>query len=107
MLEAKGLKTPSDLSSKYLGKDGIGCFLERSPPYTRDIVGGMLGYAYSKHATWLPELLKAFNIGKALRQEVVNVAPSRIVVASDHQRSSLGISLPITVLHSVLDFETA
>lgn len=106
VLEAKGLKTPADLTGKYLGKDGIGCFLERSPPYTEDILGGMVGYAYGKHATWLPALAKAITSGTALRQDVVAVVADRMALASDHQRTSLGNPLPITVLHTVLDFET-
>ena len=65
----------------------------------------MLGYAFVDHAAWLPKLLKAVVAISPLRQDMVEADAGRVVVASDHSREEIGLTLPITVLHSVLNVE--
>lgn len=109
VLEAKGLRIPSDVSKKYLAIDGIGCFVDRSPPYTADAIAGMLGYAYKKYTSWEPSVIAALPIvTKTHRHDIIAVnGAGRTAIASDHSRSAIGLSLDVTVLHSVLNFEFA
>lgn len=104
VLEAKPLRTPRDLTARYLAAEGIGCFIDRQPPYTRDLVGGMVGYTMGKSRDWNSSLethLKP-SAGSS-RWARVHITPTRATLVSDHPRTSLGLD-PITMIHSVLDF---
>jgi hypothetical protein len=109
VIEAKSLRIPSDVPNKYLALDGIGCFTHRTPPYTTDILAGMLGYAHKTPAVWEPRLIAILPTKTgAHRQEVIVVdGAGRTVIASDHTRSAIGLSKDITILHTVLNFEFA
>ena len=44
-VEAKSVRTHSDITKRYLGNEGIGCFLESDSPYSRAPIGSMLAYS--------------------------------------------------------------
>ncbi|WCT72660.1 hypothetical protein PQ455_13590 [Sphingomonas naphthae] len=104
VVEAKPLRTPADIPNRYMAADGLGCFLERSPPYSRELAVGMLGYAYRNPAAWMPALTRHLgSAGSATRCADVALSRGRMAHASDHPRAALGLN-PVTVLHTVLDF---
>lgn len=104
VIEAKPLRYPGDLTSKYFGADGIGCFLARTPPYSRHLAAGMLGYTLGKPRNWSQVLENhlAANSSSHRRAKVL-VAETRSVLVSDHPRNALGLK-HVTIIHSVLDF---
>lgn len=104
VVEAKPLRTSSDVKGRYLAGEGIGCFLERSPPYTREFAAGMLGYAFTQHSNWIPELETSLSSdASATRSGHIEVANGRSSFVSDHSRTSLQL-VPVTMVHSILDF---
>lgn len=107
VIEAKCLRIPSDIPNKYLALDGIGCFTHRNPPYTTDILAGMLGYALKTPAVWRPLIVSALLNKAGVKHQEIKVykESSGTVIASDHSRSSIGLSKDVTILHSILDFE--
>ena len=104
VVEAKPLRTTADIARRYMAADGLGCFLSRSPPYSREFAAGMLGYAYTRPSTWIPALATSLSSGtSASRSGHVQMAGGRLALISDHPRAALNLE-PVTVLHSVLDF---
>jgi hypothetical protein len=104
VVEAKPLRTPADLQTRYIATDGLGCFLERVPPYSKELAVGMLGYAYRQPATWIPALAALMSSGtSATRSAAIQLARGKASFASDHARSTIGLDT-VTVLHAVLDF---
>ena len=102
--EAKPLRRPADIPNRYLAADGLGCFLNRSPPYSKELAVGMLGYAYRNPASWIPALAQQLASGtSATRSAAIQLAGGRPAFASDHLRPALGLGV-VTVLHTVLDF---
>jgi len=104
VIEAKPLRTPADMNKRYLGREGIGCFLERNPPYSNDTVVGMMGYAFRNHLDWL-QLLKSNLSSFSKKIDLVDVLlPSgRTCPVSNHDRSSIGLS-NVTVCHTILNY---
>ena len=104
VVEAKPLRAAADIAGRYMAADGLGCFLERSPPYSREFAVGMLGYAYTQPSTWISALAASLSSGTtATRSAHVQLARGRPALVSDHPRAALALE-PVTVLHSVLDF---
>jgi len=104
VVEAKPLRTPADITSRYMALDGLGCFLERSPPYSREFAVGMLGYAYHQSSTWISALTTSLSSEtSAIRSGQIQMARGRSALVSDHPRTVLKLE-PVTVQHSVLDF---
>ncbi|NTF34129.1 hypothetical protein [Rhizobium skierniewicense] len=109
VVEAKSLRTKTDLTSRYLGSDGIGCFTHRAPPYSTAVMAGMLGYAMSNPSTWEPDLstaLKTFPETRRYRSISIGLAGKQSL-ASDHPRTQAGSDSDVTILHSILDFDFA
>lgn len=105
VVEAKPLRTARDISGRYMAADGLGCFVSRSPPYSREFAAGMLGYAYAQPSTWIPALATLLALGAtATRSGHVQLPRGRPALVSDHPRAGLELA-PITVLHAVLNFE--
>ncbi|PCH51180.1 MAG: hypothetical protein COC17_02755 [Hyphomicrobiales bacterium] len=100
VIEAKPLRTPADMKTRYLGGEGIGCFLDRNPPYSRDKIVGMMGYAFKDHAKWLP-LLTSNIASKGLAN--IRLPSGRKCQVSEHERKALSLPL-VTVTHTILDY---
>lgn len=106
VVEAKSLRTKADLTNRYLGSEGIGCFTHRAPPYSTAVLAGMLGYAMSNPSTWEPDLgsaLTTFPETRRYRSVSVGMAGKQSL-ASDHPRTHAGLAADVTILHSILDF---
>jgi hypothetical protein len=104
VVEAKPLRAKADIPNRYMAPDGLGCFLDRMPPYSQELAVGMLGYAYRQPSSWIPALAAAMESGSsATRSAAIQLARGRPAYASDHPRAALGLA-PVTVLHAVLDF---
>lgn len=104
VVEAKPLRAPSDVTSRYLAAEGMGCFIDRQPPYSRDLAAGMVGYSFTTRPDWFATLESHLTPAAASsRKARVQVTPSRIALVSDHLRTTLGL-IPLTVIHSILDF---
>ena len=104
VVEAKPLRKPADIKGRYLAAEGLGCFLERTPPYSRELAVGMVGYAYQNLETWLPTIVQRIGLnGAATRTATVALPGGKASLASDHLRPTLGLGT-VTVLHTVLDF---
>lgn len=104
VVEAKPLRVPSDVTRRYMAEEGMGCFIDRQPPYSRDLAAGMVGYALGKEQDWLETLDTYLTTADASsRKAKVHVTPKRVALVSDHPRSALGL-IPVTVIHSILDF---
>ncbi|WP_172746205.1 hypothetical protein [Neorhizobium sp. T7_12] len=104
VMEAKPLRTPGDITGRYLATDGLGCFIERQPPYSKELAAGMVAYAFTNPSTWLTALMTALSGGVAAsRMAPIELGLQRTSLASDHGRPGLGLDA-LTVLHAVLDF---
>ena len=106
VLEAKPLRTPADMNSRYLGDEGIGCFLERDPPYSTDIIVGMIGYAFRNHLNWhelLGNRLAAF--AESCDLFPIALPSGKVCSISTHERTTLGLS-NVTVCHTILDYSS-
>ena len=104
VLEAKPLRTSRDLTSRYLAAEGMGCFIDRHPPYSQDLAAGMVGYSFAKTGDWLDALETQLTPATASsRKAKVHVTSGRSALASDHARTVLGL-IPVTVIHSIFDF---
>lgn len=104
VVEAKPLRAAADIAGRYMAADGLGCFVERSPPYSREFAAGMLGYAYAQPSTWISALAAFLSSPvSATRSAHVQLPRDRPALVSDHPRTTLGLT-PVTVLHTVLDF---
>lgn len=105
VLEAKPLSAKADLTSRYLGPEGLGCFTDRTPPYSEDLAAGMVGYMRSEPEDWPVRLTEALKAHAPNRYDHVRLG-RRASVASDHTRSQPGL-LPVTIIHTLLDFSEA
>lgn len=104
VVEAKPLRTPRDLTARYLAAEGIGCFIDRQPPYSRDLAAGMVGYTLGRPRNWATSLEKHLELGAgASRRARVHITPGKAALVSDHSRASVGLDT-VTMIHSVLDF---
>lgn len=103
VVEAKPLRTPSDVTSRYLADEGMGCFIDRQPPYSRDLAAGMVGYSLAKTRDWVETIEAHLPTTASSRKAKVYITPNRIVLVSDHPRTAVGL-IPVTVIHSILDF---
>lgn len=102
VLEAKPLHANADLTSRYLGLEGMGCFTHRTPAYSEDLAVGMVGYMRIEPPTWAARLTTALEASLPLRFDQVQTG-RRISLTSDHERVS-GALTPVTVIHTLLDF---
>jgi len=107
VFEAKRLKKAGFGTGKYLGKDGLGCFI--SGKYTaRYSEAAMLGYVQSDSPKyWQMEIREKINLKKtnlnllSVRQkEIINDLPHEWL--SVHRRD--GMDRSITIFHILLDF---
>ena len=106
-IEAKPITRISDIKKRYLGNDGLGCFLTTDSPYTKGALGAMLAYTISESQQSIEnEVNDALASFKPSPLQVVNVTIddfSKSVTASSHARIALELS-PITILHLELIF---
>ncbi len=100
VVEAKPLRTSGDMNNRYLGTEGIGCFLERDPPYSRDTIVGMVGYALKGYSKWFPLLASIPSISGINK---VFLQSGKSCLVSEHERKAL--KLPnATVTHTILNY---
>ncbi|MEX0694349.1 MAG: hypothetical protein WD075_07900 [Rhodospirillales bacterium] len=59
-VEAKRILTKSDIKAKYLGAEGLGCFLTKDSPYTKGPIGMLLAYTFTTTGDFSTELVEAF-----------------------------------------------
>jgi hypothetical protein len=107
--EAKRLG-PSNPVSKYLGTDGLGCFL--TGQYARDGEdAGMLGYVQNGTCdSWAQKIQRAISEDKAAHAVVVGTDWEVVQLAEEcprsyrtqHNRATLG--RPVSVYHTLLLF---
>ncbi len=104
IIEAKPLRTPADMNNRYLGVEGIGCFLERDPPYSRDIIVGMMGYAFKDYAKWFPLLTEKIGASGSLNGlSIISLPNGKKCHVSEHKRAALGLPCA-TVTHTILNY---
>ena len=109
VIEAKPLVKERDISHRYLGKDGIGCFFMKDSPYTRGPLGGILAYTINNtERSFRLEIHAALN---KYNPPVCQLANAEIqgepepLTFSRHKRPELNLD-PITILHFELIFPT-
>lgn len=104
VIEAKPLRAPADMNNRYLGDEGIGCFLTRNPPYSRHRIVGMMGYAFKDHPKWLPLLTAKVNaMGASGNLLEITLPSGRKSMVSEHERTGLGLPAA-TVTHTILNY---
>lgn len=108
IFEAKRLKTDGFGSGKYLGNDGLGCFVSGKYAARYD-EAGMLGYMQSNSPMhWLTEIGKKINQKKenlnfiSLQQGIEVIRDFSGEWLSVHNRE--GVNRSITIFHILLDF---
>lgn len=107
-IEAKPLLDQADITKRYLGEEGIGCFFTSDSPYTHSPLGGMLAYTInSTRRSWHTEVRAAVSAYVPVPMQIENVRmagePSPLI-CSRHQRSALSLE-PIAILHLEMIFE--
>ena len=108
-IEAKPLSKPKDINTRYLGEEGIGCFLNLEP-YTTGPIGGMFAYTINNNKASLYEAIdlaisefepKVLSLDKVCLRESHDY---ELISLSKHERPKLGLD-PIIVLHLEKIFE--
>ena len=107
-IEAKPIVDRSDIKSKYLAPNGLGCFLEKDSPYSSEQVAGMLAYSIAYPAkSWRHEIGEAVQAGcyPAIWSQfaLVKGEPASTLV-SGHDRSKLNLD-PVVIIHMELCFD--
>lgn len=105
-IEAKPVATLSDISSQYLGVEGMGCFFALDSAYTAGPLGAMLAYSLtgdgsSMQADVLDALLQYHP--KPLHIHSVSIPGLGLVHSSHHDRTAWNLK-PITILHLERNF---
>ena len=107
-LEAKTVRIPSDVRNRYLGCDGIGCFLEPDSPYSQAPLGGMLAYSFTDSSvSWRHEIESALEDGcyPAIWLRCVQIgAEEEPTLVSGHDRTEIGLK-PIAIVHLEMSFD--
>lgn len=107
-VEAKSVRTHSDITKRYLGNEGIGCFLESDSPYSRAPIGSMLAYSLADLlGSWRDEIRTGLAVGcyPASWLQCVQVEGERVpALVSSHDRSALGLE-PIAIIHMEMNFD--
>ena len=107
-LEAKTVRIPSDISNRYFGCDGIGCFLESESPYSQEPLGGMLAYSFTdSSASWRHEIESALEEGcyPAIWLRCVQIgAEEEPTLVSGHDRTEIGLE-PMAIAHLEMSFD--
>lgn len=105
-IEAKPLTAKSDIPSKYLAADGMGCFFASDSAYTTGPIGAMLAYSMTIDGTSMrgaiSKALSAYE-PKPTRLHKVTITSPGVVDCSQHDRAQWGLQ-PITILHLELQF---
>jgi hypothetical protein len=111
IFEAKRLKKNGFGAGKYLGRDGLGCFLTGKYAARYD-EAAMLGYIQNDSPTdWQTEIQKKINQKKSLLHLIS--LPQNVEIISDfpnewmtiHRREIIGRS--ISIFHILLDFRSS
>ncbi len=97
MFEAKRLSRPNFHASKYLGSDGLGCFIDTRYA-SRYAEAGMLGYVQSDSVVWWANYLKNKLAEKA--SDYCVIPEIKHTIKSIHNRGKLS---GIDVYHILLD----
>src|SRR5262249_51437513 len=108
VFEAKLVRDDSDLRRRYLGPDGLGCFLGPNEPYTVGAVGGLCAYTIDGTAMeWSNRIVTEMNAGQAaaISQHWISIGnPSEVVLCSRVARPLLSISEAIAIIHVIMRF---
>ena len=107
-LEAKAIRRRSDITKRYLGTEGIGCFLVPESPYSSAPIGGMLAYSFADlPGSWRDEIRRGLAVGcyPSSWLQCVQVEGERVpALVSGHDRSDLGLE-PIAIIHMEMSFD--
>lgn len=101
MIEAKPLRSKSDIQNCYFGTDGMGCFLTDDSPYTKGPLGAMLAYTITNTNSSMRTLVHAGL--QSYKPAAITIASvmlddETIIDCSHHDRKFLNL-VPITILH--------
>jgi hypothetical protein len=101
-IEAKPLRSVADISGRYLGADGIGCFFSADSVYTEQALAGMLAYTINVETrSHLDEIRQAMTnfLPEPLTMEHVAL-PSQAfpILCSRHDRRALSLG-PVAIVH--------
>lgn len=106
-IEAKPLQSPSDVESRYLAEEGIGCFFAPDTAYTDQPLAGMLAYTINGSGRSSGEDIRkgvAAMLPAPLAMELVAVSRSTPgSLCSRHDRSSITLD-PVAILHLEMIF---
>ena len=104
-VEAKRILAKSEIKSKFLGDEGLGCFLMQDSPYTRGPVGIMLAYTFHAIGDFTEDIVTAItNESNGIEIGQRNDRGQRIYIAlRKYNRTSLKVS-PIVIMYSSLAF---
>ncbi|MFC1672738.1 hypothetical protein ACFL12_01175 [Pseudomonadota bacterium] len=104
-VEAKRILVKNDITTKYLGEEGLGCFLTKDSPYCSGPVGILLAYTFDATAELTEEIITSITNASqddeiGLRLELKDHA---YIALCKHNRKSLSLP-PIVLMHSSLAF---
>ncbi|MCG5235315.1 hypothetical protein [Xanthobacter oligotrophicus] len=106
-IEAKPLRTASDIGSRYLAAEGLGCFLTEDSPYTGHSLAGMLAYSIGpeglSHAAALRAALGSGSAPALNLDDIQSRGSGQILLCSRHARPALSTT-PITIVHLEMQF---
>lgn len=107
-IEAKPLVNPSDIGSRYLGEEGIGCFFSAESPYTSGPLGGMFAYSINDLNKSMRDKLHSAMSVYLPKPTAINKVPlfnEEWVTCTSHSRDH--DLQPIVILHVERIFPTA
>lgn len=106
-IEAKPIAKILDVSTRYLGEEGIGCFFSAESPYTKGPLGAMFAYTLNdSNASFKNELLDGIKAFQPVPNSVFQIAflNGEMIACSSHDRDH-GL-MPILILHVERIFPT-
>lgn len=107
-IEAKPLVNPSDIGSRYLAEEGIGCFFSAESAYTSGPLGGMFAYTVNDSNTSMKDELHSAMSTYLPKPTAINktlLLNEEWVTCTSHSRNH-GLK-PILILHVERIFPSA
>ena len=109
-IEAKLLLEERHIKTRYLDRDGIGCFTTTDSPYTHGSIAAMLAYVISVgEQHWRDKIQEALEVPPPLAEiceHAVIEGEAMPTLCSRLPRTELGLD-PIIIIHMIMLFEMA